>query len=243
MRRLARSDVPQYTYRQGGHKEKTVYRRLAIIGAITVVLLLIIFFWGLTFVNVLGLLGTNKNTTSEGLKFQIPLQKPSFDSLPEFTNKETITITGNTSSGAQVVLIVNGTKVGKTITDTTGNFSFIDVVLKEGFNLIKLKASNDSGETQEQSAHITLDKTKPDLTITSPNDKQSFPKDTETTTVKGKAEPDSIVFVNSIQAILDQNGNFSHRVPVTAGENDIEIKAADEARNATITKLSVTVKN
>jgi len=243
MRRLARTDVPQYTYRQGGHKEKTVYRRLAIIGAITVVLLLIIFFWGLTFVNVLGLLGTNKDTASDGLQFQIPLQKPSFDSLPEFTNKETITITGNTSSGAQVVLIVNGIKVGKTITDTTGNFSFIDVVLKEGFNLIKLKASNDSGETQEQSAHITLDKTKPDLTITSPNDKQSFPKGTKTTTVKGKAEPDSTVFVDSIQAILDQNGNFSHVVQLITGENDIEIKATDEAGNSKIIKLGVSVKN
>src|SRR4030066_1452683 len=108
MRRLARTDVPQYTYRQGRHKEKTVYRRLAVIGTITVVLLLIIFFWGLTFVNVLGLLGTNEDTTSNGLEFQIPLQKPSFDSLSEFTNKETITLPEKTSSGAQVVLIVNG---------------------------------------------------------------------------------------------------------------------------------------
>lgn len=243
MKRPVRASVPQYTYRQGKHEKKTVYRRLVIIGAITTVLLLIVFFWGLTFVNVLGLLGTNESAGSDGIEFQIPLQKPSFDSLPEFINKDRITISGTTSAEASVILIVNGVEVGKTVADTTGSFSFVDISLKEGFNLIKAKVSNDSGETQEQSAHITLDKTKPELTINSPTDKQSFPKETETITVKGKTDPDSIVLVNSNQAILDQDGNFSHVVTVTKGENEIEVKATEEAGNSKIIKLSVSVKN
>ncbi|MCH7541983.1 hypothetical protein IH981_04395, partial [Patescibacteria group bacterium] len=60
---------------------------------------------------------------------------------------------------------------------------------------------------------------------------------------KGKTDPDSIVLVNSIQAILDKDGNFSHVVTVTKGENEIEVRTTDEAGNSKIIKLSVSVKN
>jgi len=233
--------VPHYTYRQDKTEEKTLYRRLAIIGGITIILLIALAFWGVTFISIIGRLGTKGEDETTRISFEIPLQKPSLTSVPEFTNKDEITISGTTTSEASLVLYVNGTQISRTIADTSGNFSFIDVSLKEGLNLIKVIASNAAGDNQEERVLITLDKIKPELKITSPTNGQSFPKDTDTITIKGVTEPDSTVLINSIQGTLDQDGNFAYTLSVTVGKNKIEVKSTDKAGNSNIEKLSITV--
>src|SRR4030042_4375866 len=119
MKRDVRVGVPQYTYRQTNKEEKVIRRRLAIIGGVTVVILLIIWFWGLTFVRVIGWLGTRSSgsETAPPPKYQIPLQKPVLHDLPEFTNQDKLTVSGSTSAEASVILAANGNEVGKTVAD------------------------------------------------------------------------------------------------------------------------------
>lgn len=241
MKRSHRTGVPHYSYRQKDTESKTVYKRLAIISGLIIVLLVAIWFWGVTFINIIGALGSNEQEETTVTSLQIPLQKPAFNDLPEFTNNVTITISGSTSTGARLTLILNGTESGKTLADVSGKFSFVDVPLKEGRNLIKVIASDASGETQEQRALITLDKTKPKLDISSPSNGQKFPNTTQTITVKGSTEPNALVLVNSIQAIVNQNGDFSYTLSVSAGKSDIEVKATDEAGNSDVKKLTITV--
>lgn len=241
MKRPVRAGVPAYTYKQDKTEEKTIRRRLFIVGGLTLVLILIIWFWGVTFVQIIGALGINETESDTVTTIEIPLQKPNLQDLPEFTNKEKITISGTTSPALNLTLLVNGTQVGKTLSDKNGSFSFINVQLKEDINLIKVIASKEGGETQETRALITLDKTKPQLIINSPVNGQTFPKETSSITIKGKSEADAIVMVNSIQAILDQDGNFSYTLSISSGENKIEITAADKAGNVSTEKLTVTV--
>ena len=241
MRRTARTGVPHYTYRGEKTEEKTIYRRLAIIGGVTLILLVVIWFWGISFIRILGALGTNDSESTNQANFETPLQKPSITSLPEFTNKEKITITGTTTTGVSVTLYVEGVQVGKTIADISGAFTFVDVTLKNGLNFIKLVASNTSGQTQENTELITLDKTKPKLQITAPSDDQIFPKGTKKVTVKVKTDPDSEVFVNSIQAITNQDGKFSHVLSVSKGTNKIEATSTDKAGNTRTIKITIVV--
>ncbi len=241
MKRNLRTAIPHYTYKQKHTTDKKIYRRLAIIGGLTVVLILAIWFWGITFVSILGFLGADEADTSNQPGFELPLRKPTIEELPEFTKKESITISGSSNTEVTLTLFVNGSETGKTIADAGGNFSFVDVTLKEGLNLIKVIATNDEEETQEQTSLITLDKTKPELNITSPLEGQTFPKDTESITVNGKTEADATVLVNLIQSITNADGGFSNIISVKPGENKIEIKSTDQAGNVKTEKLTITV--
>jgi hypothetical protein len=241
MKRGLRAGLPQYTYKQKNTAEKTLYRRLLFFGGLTLVLIAAIWFWGVTFVSVLGFLGTDSPDESDGIAFELPLRKPTLEDLPEFTNKEAITVAGSINPEVNLVLYVNGIESGETTADAGGNFSFANISLKEGLNLIKIVAKNTSGETQEITALATLDNKKPKLKITSPKNGQTFPKKTDSITVNGQAEPEAVVFVNLIQAIVDADGNFKYNLTLSPGVNNIEIKAADKAGNEEATKLSVTV--
>lgn len=243
MKRKYRAGLPLYTYQRDKTEEKTIYRRLAIIGGATLVLLLIIFFWGVYFIRIIGFLGTDKSGATEVTKLDLPLVKPSLTDLPEYTNKDMVSFSGFTSPGARLSLIVNGTKTKKTIADVKGNFSFVDLLLKEGTNIIKIIATDESGETKEFRALVTFDKTKPVLEISLPTDKQTYPKGTQSITVQGKSEPDANITINSIQVILDQNGNFSYELAVTPGQNQIEINSTDVAGNSNTLKLSITIES
>jgi len=241
MKRNLRTRIPHYTYKQKNTTDKKIYRRLAIIGTLTMVLFLAIWFWGVTFINILGFLGTDETDDSTPLSFELPLRKPEIEELPEFTNKESLTISGSSNAEVALTLFVNGTKTGETTADSGGNFSFVNVALKEGLNLLKVVATNSKEETQEQTSLITLDKTKPDLNIESPKNGETFPDDTKTITVKGKSEPDATILVNLIQAITNADGSFSYILTIAPGENKIEIKSTDKAGNVRTEKLTVVI--
>jgi bacillopeptidase F len=242
MERKIRTGVPSYTYRQFNKENKQIYRRLAIIIGLTVILLLVIWFWGISFIQIMGGLNS-KGSSDNNTSLDIPLEKPTLSSLPEFTNKGTITVSGSTTVGADVALYLNGAENGKTVADKSGTFSFTDVSLKEGLNFIKVVASNKAEQTQEERTTITMDQTAPILDITQPTNNQVFEKDTKTVTIKGTTEADSSVYINSIQTPIYQGSSFSYMFSLTAGENKIEIKATDQAGNTKTINLTLIVKS
>ena len=227
-----------YTYSHFKTERNNVYHRLFLFIGVAIVLLLVVWFWGLTFIQILGFLGTNDNDQQIEQNFSYPLLKPVISTLPDFTNKGRITISGLTSNEVQVTLFVNGLEVGTTSSDSRGNFTFIDITLKDGLNFIKVIARDKSGESKDEKSIITLDKKPPKLEITEPKEGQRFDK-TKKITIRGISETDARIFINSIQTTLNQSGNFTYILGVTPGKNKIEIKATDKAGN--IEQISLTI--
>lgn len=243
MKRTSRAGVPAYTYQKYKTEEKTVYKRLAIIFGLMLVLVLAIWFWGLTFVQILGSLGSSDSSERTSAGLSIPAQKPTFTDLPEFTNKDTLTIQGFSSSDVETVLYVNGEKAGTTKTDSSGRFTFVDVKLKDGLNLLKVTATDTDGKGAEERVPITVDKTPPNLVVSDPKDGQNFPAGVRQITIKGTSETESTILINEIQAPTDQSGTFSYNMNASSGENKVTIKATDRAGNETNLALTFFIPN
>lgn len=236
-----RAGLPTYNYNHLKNEEKHIYRRLVLFIGIATVILLIVWFWGITFIQIIGALGSRGDDGAKDTAFQAPLIKPVVSSLPEFTNKEMISVTGFTSSETMVTLFVNGNEIGTTTTNDSGNFTFGETALKEGLNFIKVIAKDDFGESEEEKVLITLDKKAPKLKITEPKDGQVIKK-TASVTIKGATEEGAKVLINSIQATLNGD-SFTYILGVSPGENEIEIKATDKAGNTEKVTLTITVKD
>lgn len=240
----SRLPVPQYSYRQTLKKEdRRVYRRVALIITAFFAILLIIWFMGTSFLNMLSFL-SNGNTTDNTTNVssdELPLLDPEIDKLPPDINTPTISVSGTTTSNVTVTLFVNTRETDSTTTDSTGVFKFEKVKLTDGANLLKLVATNKAKEKQESSTTINLDTVKPNLTLTSPIDGANFASTTKTVVVSGTIEPNAIVHVSGSQAIVEASGKFSYNLPVTPGANNIEINANDPAGNITVVKLTITV--
>lgn len=238
MKRSPRSSVPHYTYRQASNNnEKLIYRRVGIVLLLTVVTLAVIWFWGTSFINLLGFLAKPVEEAPTQV-INIPISKPSLKELPEATNKEKITVEGTTSPGQEVSLESSGETL-KTTSKNDGSFSFEGVLLKKGLNLIKVSVLDASGEKLEESLLITLDTTAPLLEVTAPRDGATFTAKTNVVKVSGKTEEESIVFINELQAIVSPNGNFSQSYPVKPGSKKLEVKATDKAGN--VKKVTITI--
>lgn len=238
-----RDSVPQYSYRQSLKKDEVkTYKKIGLILVGFFVIVLIIYFMGTTFLNALAFL-SNGTTDSDkqNTSISLPLLTPVLDALPEATNSDTLTILGETTSDVTVTLVVNGKEVGKSEADSSGSFKFENIKLVVGENLIKVTASNDAGESEETTATVRVDKTRPGLAVTNPVDGASLPSSTKNVNVTGSTEADAVVHINGSQTIVDSAGKFSFTLPVAPGANAIEATSTDLAGNITTVKLSVTV--
>ncbi|WP_369530573.1 BapA/Bap/LapF family large adhesin, partial [Alteromonas stellipolaris] len=165
------------------------------------------------------------------------------------TNDTTPTISGNTDlpAGSEVVITVTdsqgNTQTVTAIVDENGNFS-ADVVeaLAQGSYEVSIEATDTAGNTTtvvDNSGNI--DTGAPVLTL----DPQIDGSDT-TPTISGSTDlpsgttvtivvTDSAGNAQTIDAIVDDNGNFSVDVqtPLTEGEYTVEANATDDAGNTT----------
>lgn len=238
-----RDSVPQYSYRQSLKKDEVkTYKRIALILTGFFVILVIVWFMGTTFINALSFL-SNGNTNQNSPKniTTLPLLTPRLDGLPEATNSDNLTIQGETTSGVDVTLTVNGKETDETVADSSGDFEFKNVKLVVGDNLIKVIASNQANEKEETSATVKVDKTRPGLALTSPVDGASLPSSTKNINVSGSTEAEAVVHVSGSQAVVDSSGKFTFNMPVSTGVNQIEVTSTDLAGNITTVKISVTV--
>ena len=141
-----------------------------------------------------------------------------------------------------IELIVNGTFVAKTLSLADGSFVLTEVDLKEGENKIEVIAfGGDNQASEPAKATVIFDKTPPNLEISQPGDKSSFPANTVDVVVAGKSEEDTVVTINEIQTVVSSDGSFSYIQPLKAGENQISISSQDLAGNKTTKIISVFV--
>ncbi|MFZ8198846.1 BapA/Bap/LapF family large adhesin [Alteromonas portus] len=165
------------------------------------------------------------------------------------TNDTTPTISGNTDlpAGSEVAITVTdsqgNTQTVTAIVDENGNFSAdVEEALAQGNYEVSVEATDAAGNTTtavDNSGNI--DTTAPALSL----DPQTDGSDT-TPTISGSTDlpPGSTVSIvvtdsagntQTIDAIVDENGDFSVDVqtPLTEGEYTVEASATDDAGNTT----------
>ena len=154
------------------HLERQSKRTLivSVVGIVLIGLALLKF--GIPLIADLGFLSSQivpKNETKKTDKEDVYLSPPSLDPLPSATNVEGIEVSGNSTTGENVVIYLNGSKFGESrIQD--GSFS-LNVKLSEGANIIKAKAISEEKESEfSDSIRIDFRKNPPDLSIESPSD-------------------------------------------------------------------------
>ena len=139
------------------------------------------------------------------------------------TNTATQKVRGEVEVGA--TLTINGTSVEPD--PLTGEFSHT-VILVEGKNTITVIATK-AGKTTTIARTVTFIPSDVKLTVSSPEDGVST--NSSTLTVAGNAEVGSTVTVNDLEVSLDDNGDFSRKLPLEEGANTITVIAKDKEGN------------
>ena len=221
-------------------EEKAVIKRVFTLSIVSVFLAIVIFTVGIPFLGKLAdFLESVFPNKTKNTQEAVNILPPTLDSLPANTNLQNITVSGFAASGNKVVVYLNGLESGSAnILD--GKFEFKDLVLKNGENKIKAKTASDAGQTSEFSREetVNLDTKEPNLEITQPVGGQTFEQNNRVQ-VQGKTDKDAHVFANGFLANVDNMGNFTVSVPLVSGENELEVKAQDEAGNSKAIKIKV----
>jgi bacillopeptidase F len=147
-----------------------------------------------------------------------------------FTNDENVTVSGTAAPTTTVKIFNNGEEVASAAATDEGTFS-ADLTLNDGANRLTAKAVTESGSTDESApVTVTLDQTKPRVTIASPTD--GMKTNRESVTVKGSVNEANLnwVKVNGQKAKVDADGNYSHRMLLNEGENVIKVVAQDKVK-------------
>ncbi|WP_188454287.1 S8 family peptidase [Virgibacillus oceani] len=157
------------------------------------------------------------------------------------TNEKSLTVEGTASPTTTIQLLNNGEEAGTAEVGDDGKFS-IPTELNEGENEFKAVSLLDGAETGvSDPVTVTLDTQKPELAIDNPKDGDKSNR--ETVTVEGTVSDANIdwVKVNGQKARIS-DGEYSKRILLENGENEIRVVARDEAGNKTVKKVTLDVK-
>ncbi len=163
----------------------------------------------------------------------VDVQPPSIDQLEpiDYTvvNTNTVAVKGVTKPGSTVT--INGQKVG---IDIKGAFQS-NVTLKEGSNVIVVKATSPSGASTTRYLTIIKDTEKPMLLV---NDPTTIIHDATTYELTGRVEPGAKVTVNGQPATVVFDV-WTATVNLVKGTNTVNISATDAAGNPNQTTIQL----
>ncbi len=163
-----------------------------------------------------------------------PPEAPLLDVLPEFTNVETMAISGTAEPGATVTVFLGGSEAGSGLVAEDGTFT-IAVVLTEGPNVVTAWATDPSDNTGPLSLEgvTILDTVAPEAP-----DVDEVPELTNVAelTVIGTVEPLSMatVTLNGDEVLAEATGDdgaFQVTIELEEGVNSIIVFATDRATN------------
>lgn len=209
---------------------------------LTVVVIVLLIIYGIPLVGkVSSFVSGLKNNGSISTKDITPPAPPNFNSYPDFTNQDRLTISGTAEPGAFVKLTFNS-KTEETIVDKDGNFVFQSQNLVEGENTFSAVTKDTSGNLSQTNGPrvVSYDIKPPDLNINSPQDGNTFYGNTQRQiNIQGQSEASSSVTINDRVVSLDNSGNFQYPVTLNAGANLYSIKAIDQAGNTTQKDITI----
>lgn len=222
-------------------EEERIKRRAIIFGILTIILIVLIVVWGIPlFVRLVDYLGDLKSSSQPPTKEDtIPPPVPRFTYIPEATNSGQLEITGVTEPNSKVHLTINGEKI-ETEVNEDGDFQIEKVALDKGKNMLFALAEDEAGNESDstEKLEIIYDTQEPELEIVKPENNDLA--DEQVVEIQGKTEPSARALVNDHVVIVDQEGNFSYRMTLQEGSNEITVKTEDKAGNTTEKKINVT---
>lgn len=157
------------------------------------------------------------------------------------TNEAELTVEGTASPTTQISLRNNGEEVASDEIGSDGEFA-LPITLTEGINeLYAVSVLNGTEMDESNIVTVTLDTIAPELTIDSPADGDKINR--ETVTVEGTVTDENLDYVEvNGQTASIENGQYSKRILLDNGTNDIEVVAVDLAGNETSESVSVEAK-
>lgn len=225
-------------------KEK-ITRKTVILGIFTVFLVVILAVFGLPFLVRLALfLGDVKkgNGSTDLVDETIPPLPPRLFLPFEATNSSLIRVTGVSEEGLEIELIQNERPVNKIVANEEGEFEFRSIDLSPGKNYFLAFSTNEQGQISQASEELLVvyDNVVPELEVTAPSEESIKVEETDYI-VMGKAEEGVSVTVKGRVAIVNSDGSFKLRVPLSEGENQIDVVATDMAGNVTRKEYKITL--
>lgn len=223
-------------------EEKKLYRKLFLTIASLIFSALLFLFVGLPlFARIIfGLTSLNQNKSVENKSSSAVLFPPTLDPVLEATNSAKIKISGYGDKDTTVIIMVNDVEVVKVTADKDGKFSANNITLDQGANSITAKSAlKDSESSPSSPINIVYKKTPPKLDVESPSDGEKFYSENKEANISGKTDPENTISVNERFVIVDQDGNFSYKLPLSDGENKLKIIATDQAGNQTTEERKV----
>ncbi len=161
--------------------------------------------------------------------------------IPDATNSAQLDVAGSATRGTEVVLYVNDEQQDS-LTLTEDEFTFT-AQLNQGDNTIYVETKDPKTRKVRDSDtySVTFTAEKPTLTITYPTD--GVIVDTESLVVTGSTAPGASAQINNSPVVVDNEGSFSHKVPLQSGENVLVITSSDRAGNSDRVELRVRREN
>lgn len=158
------------------------------------------------------------------------------------TSEKEISIEGTATPNTTAQLLNNDEAVNSAEVDDNGEFQ-LETELTEGENTLTVLTELDDGITIDSPpVTVTLDTTAPEVAIDIPVDGDKTNR--ETVTVEGTAQDDHLdyVEVNGAKANVDDDGQFTKRILLDNGENNIKVLAVDEAGNKATETITLDAK-
>lgn len=168
---------------------------------------------------------------------------PIFSDIPQSTYSAQVKIAGFAQPGLDVILFINGAELDRKLVAESGTFNFDKVLLTEGDNTAYAYTSTPHDLRSEQSKTyvISVDTTKPSVTIDSPKDGEVFRGQAQrfANFVGSVSEPGSKVYFGEQRAMVTSDGKFTLTTQLIEGDQDIQVKGVDKAGNEYISSIKL----
>ncbi|THB80448.1 MAG: hypothetical protein D3926_07070 [Desulfobacteraceae bacterium] len=188
---------------------------------------------------------TSPDTTPPEITIMLPTSEPSYE-----TRSAMLDMSGSASddTGVTEVIWSNSAGGGGQATGTS-SWSVTSIFLVEGQNVIQVTAKDEGGNQSTDQFIVTYtppDTTPPEITITLPTQEIFFETEKDTLDLGGIASDPSGVKEVSWSSSAGHSGLASGTdlwrvtgIPLSAGDNVIEVKATDEPGNQGVDTLTV----
>jgi len=164
-----------------------------------------------------------------------PPAPPKFGTFPDFTNQQSVSISGTAEPEATVKLTFNGTQQ-EVLVDKDGNFSFQNLNLFDGDNAFSAITVDPAGNLSQKTPDkkIVYDNKPPTLSIDSPADGSTyFGSEQRQITIQGTTDSGASVTINERIVAVDESGKFQYTFTLNAGDNKLTVKSVDQSGNST----------
>lgn len=223
-------------------EEQRLKKRIGTSIIVSVGLLAFLAFFGLRLVVGLSVLlerlrfGTPQDNTQAAL-----ILPPLLDPLSEATNSAWLDVSGSGQPGAVAVLFLNDGEIDREPIDEAGRFTFTSIQGIPGVNSLSAQIEDGQGNRSDFSNTVVVRiiTRSPALEIERPSSGDILKGDDNEVEVAGKTEEGMTVTVNGRFIMTRAGGEFRTTVPLTEGENMINIAAFDKAGNTTEAQRTV----